>query len=84
MTNVVVVTSLTLDGVMQAPGRPNKHPVLGFGTPSPRRRRPTWSGSKLVDSVTATGALVATTSRPEPTAGTSTEAEREQARRGHE
>jgi hypothetical protein len=47
MSNTVVFTSPTLDGVMQAPGRPDKDPVLG-------------SGRRLLESVTTTGVPVAT------------------------
>jgi hypothetical protein len=40
MSNVVEFTSPTLDGVMQAPGRPDEDPGAGIGTPTLRRRRP--------------------------------------------
>jgi hypothetical protein len=71
VSNLVVVTSPTLDGVRRAPGRPDEDLVLGSG------RRLFADGGplarlRLVDRVTTTGVLVATYPPTQPTAGTST------------
>jgi hypothetical protein len=72
MSNVVVFTSPTLDGVMQAPGRPRRGPGTGIGTP-PRRRRGPVATPRLLDSVTTTtGVLVATYQPTRTDGGTST------------
>jgi hypothetical protein len=63
MSNLVAVTSPTLDEVMQAPGRPDKDPVLGSG-----RRRFTDGGPvatlRLLDSRPATTGVPVATSQP--------------------
>jgi len=72
MCNVVGSTSLTLDGVMQAPGRPDEHPVLGSGRHFFADGGPL-ATLRLLDRVTTTPACWSPpTSRSEPTAGTST------------
>jgi hypothetical protein len=72
MSNVVEFTSPTLDGVMQAPGRPDEDPV-----PGSRRRLFADGGPlatlRLLDRMTTTPACWSPpTSPPEPTADTST------------
>jgi hypothetical protein len=52
MSNVVVVTSPTLEGVMQAPGRPDEDPVPGSRRRH-RRRRPVTT-LRLLDTKPAT------------------------------
>jgi hypothetical protein len=72
MSNVVEFISPTLDGVMQAPGRPDEDPGAGIGTPSLRRRRPIGHAPTRRPRDDHPGLLVATYQPAEPTAGTST------------
>ena len=68
MSNLVVSTGGTLDGVMPAPGQPDGHLVLGSG------RRLVADGGplatlRLVDSVTTTTGVLAATYQPTRTNG---------------
>jgi len=70
MSDVVVFTSPTLDGVMQAPGRPRRGPWCWDRDADSSPTAAQWPRSKLVDSVTATtGVLVATYQPTQPHPG---------------
>ena len=68
MSDVVVFTSPTLDGVMQAPGRPDEDPVLGSGRRLVADPGPLATLRLLDRATTTTGVLVAT-SQPTRTDG---------------
>ena len=67
MRKVVVFTNLTLDGVMQAPGRPDEDLRGGF---QHGRWATPYAALQLVDvKTTPTGVVIASYQPAEPTAG---------------
>jgi hypothetical protein len=60
MSNLVGLTSATLDGIMQAPGRPDEDPVLGSGRRLLADDGPLATLRPADSATTTTGVLVAT------------------------
>jgi hypothetical protein len=67
MSKLVEVTSPTLDGLMSAPGQPDKDPVLGSGRRL-RRRRPV-ATLRLLDTKPATTGMPVASYQPTRTDG---------------
>ena len=68
MSNLVAVTSPTLDGVMPAPGRPDEDLVLGSGRCLLADGGPV-ATLRLLDNVTATTGVLVATYQPSRTNG---------------